>query len=72
MWAEIQEPRPQHEDPSKLHLVKAPSSLLPPPPRAEGRPSLGVLVVGEEVVEDPQGGLQVQVHNIWDRKKRVM
>lgn len=30
--------------------------------------SLRVLVVGEQVVEDSEGGLEVQVDDIWKRK----
>lgn len=30
--------------------------------------SLRVFVVGEQVVEDSEGGLQVQVDNIWNTK----
>lgn len=33
-----------------------------------GKGSLRVFVVGEQVVEDSEGGLQVQVDNIWNTK----
>lgn len=34
--------------------------------------SLNVLVLGEEVVENPEGGFQVQVDNICGRKGDVL
>lgn len=35
------------------------------------RGSFRVFVVGEQIVEDSQGGLQVEVYNIWKTKLRI-